>query len=307
MESTFKSSEHDQQGISEALDIESNTATVTSDDNLHPKSELSNLELMELWRCNLHHLLQKLGFKSSDDMQIRELKDVSSEIIEKLHYLKKTDEQLKLDSDFTLSDLGFEKYKSAHLLVVNFFTERYKQKKAEEESASTKFYFFSRTKHVSQQKKTIPWFYALSHSILLIVSCLILAVVAVSLIILTEQNLIVMFLVFVSVIHIFSIAIKRINKYKTSTRTPLRFLVSFLSICSQNVVLYATFFIVVPSVIVFDIKPYWLDDFIIIGLAIFSFVIWEHSRETSKPKLSSDNTKVVLNDTANCADAKVKK
>ncbi|WP_434931194.1 hypothetical protein ACRWQM_02770 [Shewanella sp. HL-SH5] len=306
MESTFKSSEHDHQGISEALDIENNTATVISDGSLHPKSELSNLELMELWRRNLHHLLQQLGLKSSDDMLVSELKDINSEIIEKLHYLKKTDEQLKLDSDFTLSNLGFEKYKSAHLLVVNFFTELYKQKKAEEERASAKFYFFSRAKHVSQQKKTIPWFYALSHSILLIVSCLILAVVALSLFILTQQNLIVIFLVFVSVIHIFSIAIKKIKKYKISARTPLRFLVSFLSICSQNVVLYATFFIVVPSVIVFDIKPYWLDDFIIIGLAIFSFVIWEHSRETSKPKVSSDNKKVVLNDTANCADAKVK-
>jgi hypothetical protein len=306
MESTFKSSEHDQQGISEALDIENNTATVILDDSLYPKSELSNVELMELWRCNLHHLLQKLGFKSSDDMQIRELKDVSSEIIEKLQYLKKTDELLKLDSDFTLSDLGFEKYKSAHLLVVKFFTERYKQKKAQEESVSTKFYFFSRAKHVSQQKKTIPWFYALSHSVLLVFSCLILAVVAVSLIILTEQNLIVIFLAFVSVIHIFSIAIKRIKKYKVSAKTPLRFLVSFLSICSLNVVLYAMFFIVAPSVIIFDIKPYWLDDFIIIGLAIFSFVIWEHSRETRKPKVSLDNKKVVLNDAANCADSKVK-
>jgi hypothetical protein len=307
MESTFKSSEHDQQGISEALDIENNTATVISDDSLHPKSELSNLELMELWRCNLHHLLQQLGLKSSDDIQVRELKDINSEIIEKLHYLKKTDEQLKLDSDFTLSNLGFEKYKSAHLLVVNFFTELYKQKKAQEESVSARFYFFSRTKHVTQQKKTIPWVYALCHSILLIVSCLILAVVAVSLIILTQQNLIVMFLVFVAVIHIFSIAIKRIKKYKVSARTPLRFLVSFLSICSQNVVLYAMFFIVVPSVIVFDVKPHWRDDFIIIGLAIFSFVIWKHTREMSNPKVSFDNTKVVINDAVNGTDAKVTK
>jgi hypothetical protein len=80
---------------------------------------------------------------------------------------------------------------------------------------------------------------------------------------------------------------------------------SLLSIYSLTAVLYALFFIVIPSLIVLEVNHYWRDDIMIIGLALFSFVIWVHSHEDIEELVSSDNTKKETTDAVELAGAEV--
>lgn len=77
--------------------------------------ELTQLELIEQWRFNLQFSLKNLGLSFSDKSLTDGLKDLSVDINEKLGYLKITDDLLFEHDDFTLSDAGFEKYKSTNL------------------------------------------------------------------------------------------------------------------------------------------------------------------------------------------------
>ena len=305
MESSFKDNTNEYQQT--PSELKRNADADTSHDNLPPRAELSQLELMKQWRCNLEHLREELGIPACNSITTDELKDITPDITGKLDYIKKTDELLQQHDDFALSEAGFDKYKNAHLLVVNFLTEVYQQKKTQEEGGGVKFYFFSRAKHIKQQAKTIPWLSAFFHLMLLIVTSLVLVAGAVIITVLTQNNGIVWALLFLSFLNFFFISKSKIKTYKVTAFTPIRFIISLLSICSLTVVLYALLFIAIPSSIAWDIKPYWRDDIMIIGLTLFAFILFGHSHEGSEESVSSDNTKIETTDAVKLADAEVVK
>jgi hypothetical protein len=303
MDSTLKDNANEYQQTPD--EHSRNVDADTSHDNLPPRTELSQLELMKQWRCNLEHLRVDLGIPACNGMTANELKDITPDITEKLDYLKKTDELLQQHDDFALSEAGFDKYKNAHLLVVNFLTQVYQQKKEQEEVGPVKFYFFSRAKHIKQQAKTIPWLSSFFHLILLVITTVMLALVGVLVAVLTQSNGIVLILLFSLVISSISITKSKIKKYKASALTPVRFITSLLSICSLTVVLYALLFIAIPTLIVWEVKPYWRDDILIISLAFFSFIIWGHSHKSSEENASLnelDNKKIETVDAVKLAD-----
>jgi ABC-type transport system involved in multi-copper enzyme maturation permease subunit len=55
-------------------------------------------------------------------------------------------------------------------------------------------------------------------------------------------------------------------------------------------VFYAVILIAVPALISSEVKPFWRDDVMIIGLGIFTFIIFGHSVEAPEEAadLSSD-------------------
>lgn len=247
-------------------------------------SELSQLELIKQWRCNLNSLLEELGISNCNDINSVERQDIAPEIVDKLTYLKETDELLKQHDDFALSLVGFEKYKDANLSVMNSLTQVLLQKQAqnaeiEKECAAVKFYFFSRAKHTQQQTKTIPWSFAFFHLILLVIATVALAIGAVLLIKLTQQNGIVKGLLLVTFLAIISMANKLRKHYRKTALTSVRFTTSLISICSLTTVLYALIFIAVPALCVWEIKPFWRDDVLIIGLGLFAFIMLSHGQE----------------------------
>ncbi len=303
MESSFKDKANEYQQTPDELNRD--VGADTSHDSLPPRAELSQLELMKQWRCNLEHLREELGIPACNSVTADELKDITPDITEKLDYLKKTDELLQQHDDFALSEAGFNKYKNAHLLVVNFLTQVYQQKKEQEEVGPVKFYFFSRAKHIKQQAKTIPWLSTFFHLILLIITSLVLLAGAVIIAVLTQNNGIVWALLVLSFLNFFFIAKSKMKTYKVTAFTPVRFIISLLSICSLTVVLYALFFIAIPSSIVWEVKPYWRDDIMIIGLALFSFILFGHSHEDSEELVSSDNTRTETADAVKLADEEV--
>lgn len=303
MESSFKDKKNVYQQTPDELNRGDGAAI--SHDSLPPRTELSQLELMKQWRCNLEHLREGLGIPACYSIKADELKDITPDIREKLDYLKKTDELLQQHDDFALSEVGFNKYKNAHLLIVDFLTQAYKQKKEQEEVGQVKFYFFSRAKHIKQQAKTIPWLSAFFHLIFLVITSLVLLTGAVIIATITQYNGIVWALLVLSLLNFFLIAKKKIKAYKVTAFTPVRFIISLLSICSLTVALYALFFIAIPSLIAWEVKPYWRDDILIIGLTLFSLILIGHSHGDSEWEVSSDNTKKETADTVKLADVEV--
>jgi hypothetical protein len=288
---------------------------VINTDTLHekttPESEQSQLELINQWQLNLKSLLEDLGISNCDSVIADELKGIMPDIVEKLDYLKKTDDLLKQSDDFTLSEVGFEKYKDAHLTVINFMTEAFLQKKVKEKDLKkVKFYFFSRAKHIQQQAETIPWLFSFIHFILLFIAAAALLAGGVLTAVLTQKNGIVLVLLFVSFSAFIRIANKIRKKYQKTALTPVRFTLSLLSICSLTTVLYASLFIVIPAFFTWENKPFWRDDALIIGLAVFTFVIWNHTLKHSEEAINLakvDNEKKVIEDTVKVAQSEVTK
>ncbi|MDO6611384.1 hypothetical protein Q4601_14320 [Shewanella sp. 1_MG-2023] len=243
---------------------------------------LTQVKLMKVWRDNQGYLLQQLGISDYSDPKLVRLNGITPEVVMSLNYLNKTEELLEQDSDFTLSPKGFEKYKSAHFISLKFLTETYEQRKAQEQAISAKFYFFSRAKHIAQQKKSIPWHFTLFHFILLLVSAFWSASILLGAFAVTQKNHYVFVLITLSLINIYSIVRKRTQKYKITALTPFRFLVSYFSICSLITALYALLFVFLPFFIASKVNQYWRDDFILCGLVVFLFVVWGHSRNNGK-------------------------
>jgi hypothetical protein len=264
---------------------ETNSDTDVSHDS--QSSEFSQLELMSQWRCNLNNLLEDLGIPACDSVTANESQDITPEIAEKLDYLKKTDVLLQQYDDFALSGAGFEKYKAAHLSVVNFLIQLYRQKEKQKEEKereqkkekkAVKFYFFSRAKHIQQQAETIPWSFAVFHLVLLLIATAALAIGGTLVTVSTQNNGIVRVLLVITVLAVIRATKKKIRNHRESALTPVRFITSLLSICSLSTVLYALLFIVIPVLCVWKIEPFWCDDVIIIGLGVFSLIIFSHSQ-----------------------------
>ncbi|PKH87340.1 hypothetical protein [Colwellia sp. Bg11-28] len=288
MESTFKEPVNECQPGSYKVNMDSEQTS--SHEKTPPTPELTQLELIAQWRLNLQQLLKDLGFSSSENNLTDELKGLSSDIKDKLDYLNKTDCLLQEYDDFTLSDAGFEKYKSANLAIVRYLTQLHQEKKSKEKGdKNVKFYFFSRSKHIKQQVNTIPWLFALFHLVLLIVATLALTIGGIAVAVLSQMNGIVLIFLAAIVFTLIGIVKDKVKSYKISALTPFRFITSLLSICSLTTVLYALILIAAPAIIAWEFKPFWRDDVMIIGLGIFTFILFGHSVEAPEEtaKLSS--------------------
>ncbi|MGB2742818.1 MAG: hypothetical protein WBC60_19920 [Cognaticolwellia sp.] len=284
MESVHKEQENIHQHPPE--EANSNQGVNTPRDNQPEPLKLSSSELMNQWRCNLKQLLKDLEIFSGDNVMTDEAKDIDPEIKVKIDYLKKTDDLLQEHNDFALSEAGFEKYKANHFNVMHFLTQLHQQKKTDEDNKTVKFYLLSRAKHINQQTRIIPWSLAFFHLIILVIASLTLVFGALAIIVSTQGNGIVLILLLATFLTIFRITKSKIKQHKKRALTPLRFNICLLSIYSLTTVLYASFFIITPILVVAKIKFAWLDDIIIIGLALFSFSIWRHSqKEPNKAKI----------------------
>jgi len=281
-------------------------------------SELSQLELMNQWRCNLKILLEDLGISVSDSVTANESQDITPEIAEKLDYLKKTDVLLQQYDDFALSGTGFEKYKVAHLAAVNFLTQLYRQKEKQKEEKEereqekdkkpVKFYFFSHAEHIQQQFETIPWKFTFFHFILLLITTVAFVKGAILITELTQNNGIVRLLLIALFLTFINMAKNEFKNHRASALTPIRFSISSLSIISLTSVIYALIFIVIPDFITWKYKPFWHDDVMIIGLGVFTFIMFgisQDDRETAK--LGDDHESKALEDSVKAVDIEITK
>ena len=281
MESSFKDSVNEcKQG---SYKVHMNSEQAYTKEEIPPKPELTQSELIAQWRLNLQQLLKDLGFSSSENNLGNEINGLTPDIKEKFGYLNKTDNLLKEHDDFTLSDAGFEKYKSANLAVVRYLTQLHQEKKSKEEGdKNVKFYFLCRAKHIKQQENTTPWLFAFFHLVLLIITTLALIIGGVVVAVLSQMNGIVLLLLAAVLLTTFGIVKDKVRNYKISALTPIRFITSLLSICSLTILLYAVIFIAIPVFITWEFKPVWRDDVLMIGLGIFAFIILGHSAQTNE-------------------------
>lgn len=278
MESTFKEPVQKCHQGQNKVDMESDQAS--SQKNTSSTAALSQLELIAQWRHNLEQLLKDLGYSSSDNNLVGEFSDLTLDIKEKLDYVNKTDVLLKDNDDFALSDTGFEKYKSANLAIVRYLTQLQQEKMSKESGdKAVKFYFFSRAKHIKQQVNTIPWLFAFFHLIILVISTLALVLGGLIIAGLSQMNGIVLILLAAIIFTIFGLVKGKMRYFKNTALTPIRFLISFLSICSITTVLYAAILIAIPAFIAWEFKQFWRDDVLIIGLGVFTFILLGHSSE----------------------------
>jgi cation transport ATPase len=303
---------------------ETHSDTDVSHDSQSP--ELSQLALMNQWRCNLNSLLEDLEIPACDSFIDNQPQDITPEIAEKLDYLKQTDVLLQQYDDFALSGSGFEKYKAAHLTVVDFLTQLHlqkekqkqnqkeeqekKQREQEKEKKTVRFYFFSRKKHINQQEQTIPWLFTFFHLILLLSATAALVVLGTFATVVTQNNGVVAVLLFITLLAIIRASKNKIRNYRNSASTPIRFIISLFSICSLVTVLYALVFIVIPVRYFWDVKPFLRDDIIIIGLGLFSFIIFSHAQNSRKQTakfIALDQTDTVSEDVIKVSETVVAK
>ena len=292
MESSFKEPVNECQQGSHKVNMDFDQAS--THEKTPPTPELSQLELISKWRLNLQQLLTGLGLSASDNILTDQLKGLTPDIKEKLGYLNKTDALLLEHDDFALSDAGFEKYKSANLAMVRYLTQLHQEKKSKEEGdKNVKFYFFSRAKHIKQQANIIPWLFAFSHLILLIIATLALTIGGIVVAVLSQMNGIVLILLAAIFFKFIGIVKDKIKRYKASALTPIRFITSFLSICSLTTVLYAMILIAIPTFVTWGVNPFWRDDVMIIVLGIFTFIILGHSAEAPEESAKLSSVEVI--------------
>ena len=292
MESTFKEPVNECQQGSYKVNMDPEQAS--THEKIPYTPELTQLELIAQWRLNLQQLLKDLGLSPSENNITDELKGLSPDIKDKLDYLNKTDGLLLEHDDFALSNAGFEKYKTANLAIVRYLTQLHQEKKSKEEGdKGVKFYFLSRAKHIKQQANTIHWLFAFFHLVLLIVATLALIIGGVVVAALSQMNGIVLLLLAAVLLTTFGIVKEKVKTYKVSATTPIRFITSLLSICSLTTLLYAVLFIVLPTFIALEFKPFWRDDVLIIGLGIFAFIMFGHSVEAPEETAKLSNVEAI--------------
>lgn len=278
MESSFKKNINECQQDSNKVDVE--TEQSASREETPSTPELTQLELISQWRLNLQQSLKDLGFSISESNLANDINGFTPDINEKLEYLTKTDNLLLDHDDFALSDAGFEKYQSANLSVVSYLAQLHQEKKYKaEDDKNVKFYFFSRSKHINQQANSIPLLFVFCHLLLLIISTASLIIGGVIVANLSQMNGIVLLLLVAVLLTIFGIVKGKIRTYKEKAETPIRFIISLLSICSILTVVYAMLFIATPALLAWEFKPFWRDDVMIIGLGLFTFFMLGHSAE----------------------------
>ena len=275
----MKLPEQDHEYNSDTDEQTQSTDTETPCENVEPEAIPTQIELITQWRNNLKHMLRDLGIVSVDGELRDDLKDITPECAEKLNYLHKTNKQLDLNEDFFLSESGFIKYRSAHFIVTDFMTKKYQQDKKENK---VKFYFFAHNKHTKQQEETIPWLFSIVHFMLLIFIVGLFVFGSGLLLLKTQWNGLVQILIFLIGLFCFRHTVDSINIFKHSALTPVRFIISLLSISLLKTFFYGLIFISIPILIVMKQHPFWIDDVIIVGMGLLSFRLYRGSDWCSK-------------------------
>jgi hypothetical protein len=292
MESSFKEPVQECQQGSYKVNMDFEQAASHEKKPSTPK--LTQLELIAQWRINLQQLLKDLNLTSAENLVTSKFKDLAPDIKEKLDYLNKTDDLLQDNDDFALSDAGFDKYKSANLAIVRYLTQLHQEKKSRDEGDKTvKFYFFSRHKHIKQQTNIIPWLFSFFHLVLLFIATLALIIGGTVVAVLSQMNGIVLMLLAAVLFTVFGIVKDKVRSYKVSALTPVRFITSLLSICSLTTVLYAMILIAAPAFIAWEFKTFWRDDVMIIGLGVFTFIMFGHSVEAPEETAKLSNVEAI--------------
>lgn len=225
------------------------------------ETPLSQLKLIKQWRTTLACLMKDSEFEK---MSIPEDEKLTS-VRESIEYLDKKNNLLDDNDDFQLSDDGFSAYKAKHMLVFDYLS---KLPKPAVSHLNSKFYFFSRGKHIEQQLKPSYWKHSLGHLLLMLVVISVVAFAGKLVVDQTQDNLFIKFLLiwfcFVSV----ATSKQLIGNYKKTAATPFRFSISLLGIHSVNILMKVGLLCFIPIIITKNYNIYWVDDVIIISLFI---------------------------------------
>ena len=238
----------------------SNTASLDS------TNTLSQLELIKLWRSSLDALMNDIGFKK----QARSENDKFESVREDAEYLNKINNLLDETDDFQLSESGFTKYKVKHLQVFETLSNFLEKENTRTDS---KFYFTNINKHFEQQLIPTNLQHTQNHLLLIILSCFVFFAMTGAAVFQTQQNIIVYILLCLCVWSQFHVVSELFKMVKDSAATPSNFKISLLSIHLVNTIKRAVVICIIPILLIVMLKPYWIDDIIIISLLMFYFYI----------------------------------
>lgn len=264
---------------------------VASDISDTPQTQL---ELIQQWRSTLDCLKVDTGFTSVVDATTGKINEQLLTIFEAVEYLDQKNDLLDEDDDFMLSDSGFSKYQTKHMVVFDYLSQL---AKPDDTNSNSKFHLVSRSKQIKQQEKASHWFHSLVHFLFIPVALLVLGVASLLMVKQTQQNLIVIFLLlWLCFLHL-KTASQLLKPFKKTAVTPFRFSVSLLGIHSLNTLLKVSFLCFVPIIATAYYKHYWVDDVIIISLSVLCLF---HFKPDNKQQ-----EQVVLSTTTNKESADV--
>ncbi len=230
-----------------------------------PTQAKSQLELIQQWRSTLECLKGDVGFPACMANVTGEEKSKLDSVIEAFSYLEQKNTLLDENEDFLFSESGFIKYKALHMLVFDYLSKLTKTTNSDEKST---FYFVSRKKHIAQQKRSSNGTHSLIHFLLTLVALFILGSASLMMVVKTQNNLIVILILFWLCFLHFKTALRLVKPFKKSPISPFKFRVSLLGIHSLNTLLKVSLLCLVPIALTANFKPYWVDDVIIISLSI---------------------------------------
>lgn len=267
MESSLKEQTVVQQSASH-----NNTRTAEKHNNDQlPCSELTQLELMTLWRDNLAHFLDTFEISGVTGIGPDKTQLLTPEIIDKIKYLSNTDELLRSSDEILLSSTGFEKYKNTHLAVITFLEELRRERKGDVEKNN--FYFLSSKKYIEKKTKATLWRLTFFYLMILLFSIVSMFFLEYKLYEKTDGNNVILSLFIIKLFYIIKIIKLKVKKYKYTALNPIRFIIGLLSIYLMRVVFFGSVFIALPAIIIIESKPYWRDDVFIISSTLVSFII----------------------------------
>lgn len=267
MESSLKEQTVVQQSASH-----NNTRTAEKHNNdQFPCSELTQLELMTIWRDNLAHFLDTFEISGVTGIGPDKTQLLTPEIIDKIKYLSNTDELLRSSDEILLSSTGFVKYKNTHLAVITFLEELRRERKGDVEKNN--FYFLSSKKYIEKKTKKTLWRLTLVYLMILFFSIVSMFFLEYKLYEKTDNNNVMLSLFIIKLFYIIKIIKLKVKKYKYTALNPIRFIIGLLSIYLMRVVFFGSVFIALPAIIIIESKPYWRDDVFIISSTLVSFII----------------------------------
>ena len=261
----------------------------TLDDNQFgtKKADLSQGGLIKQWREALACLKKDVEFdsiaKKEGDNQDQQLMGV----LEDIAYLDKKNTLLDENDDFVFSDSGFLKYQTKHMSVFDYLSQLTKPIATDSKS---KFYFVSRSKQIEQQLKPSNGKHSFVHFLFIPVVVLVLFIAGVLIVKQTQHNSIVNVLLFLFCSFHLKAATQLLKPFKKTAATPFKFRVSLLGIHSLNTLLKVIFLCFIPIVVTAVYRHYWIDDVIIISLAILCLFHYRADNEQTEQTTSIDST-----------------
>jgi len=259
--------------------VESNTKA--DDSQFDTKEEYaSQRELIKQWRETLEHLKKDVDIKKTGNS----LDEKANNVINDIDYLDQKNALLDENDDFILSDAGFLTYQTKHIAVFDYLS---KDVNLIASNSNSNFYLISINKHVEQCSKPSYWKHSLAHFLLIPIACLLLGLIAYLMTKQSQSNMIVRLLLILCASVYFHSFRSLLITFKDSIVTPLRFKVSLFSIYLFNMLVKLVLICVIPILLIYKVKNYWVDDTIIISLFIFLFSISLYGENKKKDSINS--------------------